>query len=130
MTAGLVFAQYDAAGALDPNRLPLDWLFRNLDKPTLGALHLLYFLCALPLGYLLLARLRRFSVGAKLMKPFETLGTLSLYCFLIHLAYIFLIRAYSTESWPAQLQECISLVGLCFVYFMARYRLLLGVIPN
>ncbi len=126
----LVLAQLDLHSVFHPLHPALARLYAGFDKPTLGGLQVLYFFAALLPGYLLLRRLMRTEGGRRVLSLLETMGRLSLYCFLVHLGYTFSIRALSTETWTPLQQEGVSLIGLIFVGAMARFGILRRWIPN
>ena len=130
LTCGLIFAQLDAHKLLERSRLPLPQLYSGFDKPTLGILQLIYFLSSLVPGYLFLRWLYYSHFGEKILGLFAMLGRLSLYCFLVHLGYTLLIRAFVTETWTPVQQEWVTLFGLALVAFMAKFQILRRWIPN
>ena len=127
---GLVFAQLDARSAFTVSRPALVQVLSAFDKPTLGGLHLIYFLAALCPGYFALRALLRTESGHRALRFFAMLGRLSLYCFLVHLGFVLVIRAFATETWTPVQQEWVSLIGVIFVAGMARFHVLRNVIPN
>ncbi len=107
---------------------PLD--IALFSKSSLSFGRMLAFFSANLLAYLTIRFFRRRGVLMRSLEWLRTLGTYSLYCFIVHFGLLIFEYAIGANAWTALLRDAIVVFTVFIVYGMAKYRILMNVIPN
>jgi len=92
----------------------------------------LYFFATMVVSYWVIQQVQRRNITPlqRFLRPLETIGRYSLYCFLVHIVISLAARAVNADTWPRWEQEVLTIASVCIVYVMAKYRILAKYIPN
>lgn len=91
---------------------------------------LLAFFSANLLAYLTIRFFRRHGMLTQILEWLRTLGTYSLYCFLVHFGLLIFLYAVQADTWMPLLRDVIVALSVLTVYIMAKHRVLMNLIPN
>lgn len=97
---------------------------------SLGPGNLLDFAARMTLGYYLVSSMLRHGLLSPPLRWIGLIGRHSLYCFLVHLAFLVLLLAIGSYRWRIRWQEVCVALSWVLLYLMARYRILARVVPN